>query len=67
MPKPWPSDVVGALGDKSHNASLKSRGRLVKRDTKNLNRKAPKPSVPYGVGNPSPFLILLADTIHAER
>ena len=49
-PKRAASGLVGVLGNKSTNALLKSRDRLAKQDTKDLNRNAPKSKALYGVG-----------------
>ena len=58
-----PSGPARALGTKSTNALLKNREKLVKQDTKNLNRNAPKAKVPYGVGDSSPCHVPLANTV----
>ena len=63
-PKRAASGLVGVLGNKSTNALLKSRDRLAKQDTKNLNRNAPKPKVLFGVGVRIPCHITLANNAH---
>lgn len=55
-----------ALEKKSTNTSSKTHKELLKQDSRNLNRNAPKPKVPYGVGDPSSYHVSLANTIHVE-
>lgn len=65
-PIPQPTVPARALENKPTNTLLKHRESLAKQDTKNLNRNAPKPKVPWSVGDSSPCHVPWADTVNVE-
>ena len=66
MPNPRSSAYARALENKSTNASLKSREKIRKQDTKNLNRNIPKTKVPYDVGASSSCRVPLANIVDVQ-
>ena len=66
MPDPRSSAYARALGNKSTNATLKSRDKIRKQDTKNLNRNIRKTKVLYDVGDPSSCRVTLANIVDVQ-
>lgn len=66
MPNPRSSVYARALGNKSTNATLKSRDKIRKQDTKNLNRNIRKTKVLYDVGDSSSCRVPLANIVDVQ-
>ena len=61
-----PTEPARALGNRPSDTMLKRRESIAKQDRKNLNHNAPRPKMPYGVSDSSPFQGPLFNNVNVE-